>query len=148
MNRAELVIRELDPGGDPQPTADLWPLLQRLRPGLTKELFEELLTDGYRQGLRYLVAYSPAGRPLAAAGYRVLVTSRGRLLFVDDLVTDEATRSQGVGAGLLRELEARGRRAGCARLELDSGVSNTAAHRFYLRHRLDITAFHFAEALG
>jgi len=148
MSRAELVIRELGPVDDPQLTADLWPLLQRLRPGLTEDLFGELLTDGYRQGLRYLVAYSPAGLPLAAAGYRVLVTSRGRVLFVDDLVTDETARSRGIGAALLAELEAVGRRAECARLELDSGVSNTAAHRFYLRNRLDITAFHFAETLG
>lgn len=148
MRGAELDIRELGHLDDPQRTADLWPLLQRLRPGLTKDLHDELLTDGYRQGLRYLIAYSPAGRPLAAAGYRVLVTSRGRVLFVDDLVTDETARSQGVGAGLMSELMAIGRRADCARIELDSGVSNTAAHRFYLRHRLDIVAFHFAETLG
>ncbi|MGP4017577.1 GNAT family N-acetyltransferase [Saccharopolyspora sp. 5N708] len=148
MRGADLDIRELEPDDDPKLAADLLPLLRRLRPGLTDELFGELLTDGYRQGLRYLVACTSAGQPLAAAGYRILVTSRGRILFVDDLVTDEGARSQGVGARLVGELEALARRGGCVRLELDSGVSNAAAHRFYFRHRLDITAFHFAGAVG
>ncbi|HEX6449449.1 MAG TPA: GNAT family N-acetyltransferase [Trebonia sp.] len=141
MDGAELEIRALGPADDP---ADLLPLLRRLRPDLTEELFSELLTEGYDQGLRYLVAYSPSGQPLAAAGYRTLVTSRGRILFVDDMVTDEAARSQGVGARLLTELKTLGSQSRCDRLELDSGVANTAAHRFYLRHRLDIGAFHFA----
>ncbi|MEV6898918.1 GNAT family N-acetyltransferase [Amycolatopsis sp. NPDC051372] len=144
MGEAELVFRELGPADDPRVTKDLLPLLRRLRPALSGELFEELVTEGHEQGLRYLIAYSPAGQPLAAAGYRTLVTSRGRVLFVDDLVTDEASRSQGVGARLMGELKTLGRRGGCVRLELDSGVANPHAHRFYLRHRLDITAFHFA----
>ncbi|NKQ54341.1 GNAT family N-acetyltransferase [Amycolatopsis sp. K13G38] len=143
MHELDLVIREVGCCDDPQSTADLWRLLCRLRPGLTEELFTEMLTDGHDQGLRFLVAYSLGGQPLAAAGYRTLVTSRGRILFVDDLVTEDAARSQGVGARMVRELKTLGRLAGCVRVELDSGVSNTAAHRFYFCHRLDITAFHF-----
>ncbi|MEV4603456.1 hypothetical protein AB0K15_39500 [Amycolatopsis sp. NPDC049253] len=84
-------------------TEDLLPLL---RPALSGELFEELVTEGHDQGLRYLIACSPAGQPPAAAGYRTLVTSRGCVLFIDDLVTGEAARSQGVGARLLGELKA------------------------------------------
>ncbi|WP_326835347.1 GNAT family N-acetyltransferase [Amycolatopsis rhabdoformis] len=141
----EVDIRELGRGDDP---ADLLVLLRRLRPVMSEELFDELVTDGYEQGLRYLVAYSGAGRPLAAAGYRRLVTSRGRVLFVDDLVTDEAARSRGVGARLLAELQTLARGTGCDRLELDSGVANAAAHRFYFRHRLDVAAFHFAGPVG
>ncbi|HWD02882.1 MAG TPA: GNAT family N-acetyltransferase [Amycolatopsis sp.] len=63
-------------------------------------------------------------------------------------MNEDAARSQGVGAGLLSRLEMLGRRTGCVRLELDSGVANATAHRFYFRHRLDVSAFHFAKTLG
>ncbi|MEW2502691.1 hypothetical protein AB0878_19700 [Amycolatopsis sp. NPDC047767] len=88
---AELVFRELGPADDPRVTDDL--LLPP--PALSDELFEELVTEGHVQGLRYLIASTPSGRP--PVGYRTLVASRGRVLFVDDLVTDEATRSRGAG---------------------------------------------------
>lgn len=140
----EVVIHELGSRDDPRPREDLLPLLRQLRPGLTGESFEELVTDGYDQGLRYLLAYAPAGAPLGAAGYRIMPTSRGRILFVDDLVTDAAARGTGVGALLMAELARRAGAHGCVRVELDSGVANTGAHRFYLDRRMAIVAFHFA----
>ena len=143
----DVVIRELARGGADRFTMDLFTLLRQLRPDLSQQTFRELTSDGYEQGLRYLVAHSSHGKPVAAAGYRVLVTSRGRILFVDDLVTAEAERSHGIAAAMLSDLERRARMAGCVRLELDSGVTNTTAHRFYLRHRLDILAFHFGAAV-
>ncbi|MFC0432721.1 GNAT family N-acetyltransferase [Kutzneria buriramensis] len=144
----DVVFKELTSDDVPLLRSDLLPLLRRLRPAMSDELFAELVTDGFEQGLRYLVAYSPSGLPLAAAGYRILVTSRGRVLFVDDLVTAEESRSRGFGARVVDELTEVGRRAGCDRMELDSGVVNTAAHRFYLRHRFDISAFHFARPIA
>ena len=41
-------------------------------------------------------------------------------------------------------------RAGCGELHLDSGVGpdREAAHRFYFRHRLRITSYHFARELA
>jgi hypothetical protein len=48
---------------------------------------------------------------------------------------------------LLDALAERGRIAGCARLVLDSGVANSAAHRFYFRQRLTVGALHFGQAL-
>ncbi len=50
-----------------------------------------------------------------------------------------------MGAALLRELERRARDAGCAVVDLDSGVQRHGAHRFYLRERMDITSHHFAK---
>ncbi|GEL24825.1 N-acetyltransferase GCN5 [Pseudonocardia sulfidoxydans NBRC 16205] len=137
----DVLIREVD-----RATFDsgLFDLLAQLRPGFTRNLFEELTTVGYDQGLRFIVADDSDGIPIAAAGYRVLSTSRGRILYVDDLVTSEALRSRGFASQLLAELRTRSRDAGCVRVELDSGVTNTRAHRFYLRERLDIGAYHFA----
>ncbi len=77
----------------------------------------------------------------------MLATSRGRLLFVDDMVTDPDIRSRVTGAQMLADLERRGSQAGCVRIELDSGVTNQAAHRFYHSRRMAVTAFHFTGQL-
>lgn len=133
---------------DPRLTEDVYPLLRVLRPGLTQQDFERLLEEGGKQGLTPVIATADDGQCVGAAMYRVMVTSRGKLLFIDDLVTDPESRSAGIGAALLAELEQRGREAGCDRIELDSGMSNQAAHRFYYRHRLGAIALHFAKPLG
>ena len=74
-------------------------------------------------------------------------THPGMQMYVDDLVTLPARRSKGVGAALLRSLEATARERGCLQLELDSGTARTRAHAFYLRERMAITAFHFVKPL-
>lgn len=101
--------------------------------------------DGYR--LAYLAGED--GRPVAAAGYRILENlAWGLFLYVDDLVTDEKFRSKGHGQKLFDWLVAEARRAGCAQFHLDSGVFRHGAHRFYLLRRMDITSYHFAMKLG
>lgn len=80
----------------------------------------------------------------AVAGYRFLTTLfAGRVLYVDDLVTRERDRSRGYGERLLAWLTETARAENCDTLELDSGVQRFAAHRFYLRHRMDIASHHF-----
>ena len=86
---------------------------------------------------------------VAAAGFRLLENlAWGRFLYVDDLVTDAAHRSQGHGDALMNWLMAHARAAGCAELHLDSGVERFGAHRFYLARRMDITSHHFAMKLA
>src|SRR5699024_5096092 len=126
---------------------DVFPLLRTLRPDLTRAAFDELLDAHAAPGLTVLAARNAADQCVGVALYRVLLTSRGRLLFVDDLVTSTAHRSSGVGAALFAELERRGCAAGCERIELDSGMSNHAAHRFYYRNRMGAIALHFAKEL-
>jgi GNAT superfamily N-acetyltransferase len=71
---------------------------------------------------------------LGVAVWRVIQnTYEGCRLYVDDLVTDAAHRSRGVGRFLLDGLEARARSLGCDVIALDSGTQRTAAHRFYFR---------------
>ncbi len=132
--------------GDPRWERAL-PVLQELRPALTPVVLEQVLAEGRPQGLRFLAAFA-GGECLGVAGYRVIAnTSATRKLYVDDLVTASTSRSTGVGALLLAELEARARAAGCTVLDLDSGVQRHAAHRFYLRERMDINAHHFTKRL-
>ncbi|MFG2645852.1 GNAT family N-acetyltransferase [Streptomyces sp. NPDC048370] len=140
-------IVDLEPG-DPRLDSDLLPVLLELRPHLTSELFREVQERGRAQGLRFTAAYADDDTCVGAAGWRIIDnTSSIRKLYVDDLVTAADTRSTGVGHALLAHLEDHARQAGCLELNLDSGTHRTGAHRFYLRERLDIVAFHFSKEL-
>jgi GNAT superfamily N-acetyltransferase len=84
------------------------------------------------------------GQVRAAAGFRLMDNLvRGRILYVDDLVTDAAVRSKGYGRQLLEWLVDRAKHERCAALELDSGVQRHDAHRFYLSNRMIIASHHF-----
>jgi GNAT superfamily N-acetyltransferase len=109
-------------------------VMAELRSHLTEARFLELLGAMGPQGYR-LFALREAGRPVALAG--VLVSTNlafGRYLWVDDLVTTEAARSQGYGRRLLEHVEQVARAAGCALVALASGLQRTEAHRFYEAH--------------
>jgi GNAT superfamily N-acetyltransferase len=74
-------------------------------------------------------------------------THVGHKFYVDDLVTDEACRSSGVGHGILVFLESLARARGCPSIELDSGTHRTGAHRFYFREGFVIPSFVFRKEL-
>ena len=74
-------------------------------------------------------------------------TYEGRRLYVDDLVTDEARRSRGIGKLLLGHLESKARGLGCDVLALDSGAQRAAAHKFYFREGMHIPGFCFRKEL-
>ena len=123
------------------------PVLQELRPHLDRPALDAVLAAGEPQGLRFTAAYDGAAC-LGVAGWRVVdTTSVLRKVYVDDLVTSTTSRSTGVGAALLADLEQRAVAAGCAALELDSGVQRWDAHRFYFRERFAITSHHFGKPL-
>ena len=87
-------------------------------------------------------------RVVGVAVYRVHEnTSSGRLLYVDDLVTDEAARSRGVGKALMDHLQALARASGCETYSLDSGVRRARAHAFYFREGMHVTSFNFKKTL-
>lgn len=124
------------------------PVLQELRPHLTVQLLKQIQREGGSQGLRFTALFDE-GRCVAIAGWRVVAnTSAIRKLYVDDLSTSAGERSSGHGAALLGSLMERGRELGCHRIDLDSGVQRHAAHRFYLRERMDINSYHFSRLLN
>jgi GNAT superfamily N-acetyltransferase len=125
------------------------PLMRQLRPRLsTAEEFLERWQSQARSGYRLLVRWL-AAEPVALAGYRLTENLiHGRHLYVDDLVSDAATRGRGNGAELLRHLKAEARDRGCGQLVLDSGLSNVLAHRFYYREGLLGEALHFSMNLS
>lgn len=125
--------------------ADCYPVMAQLRPHLTPESFVERVKR-QQQAFGFRLAYAEDNGQIAGvAGFRITeCLAWGRFLYVDDLVTDAACRSGGIGKRLLDWLVIQARQAGCDQLHLDSGVQRFGAHRFYLRERMSITSHHFA----
>lgn len=119
------------------------PVMRQLRPHVPEAGFVDRVRRQQAGG--YHLAYLDDGRRVVAvAGYRVMENLySGRVLYVDDLVTDEAARSTGCGRQLFEWLVDQARQAGCLTLELDSGVQRFDAHRFYLTQRMVIASHHF-----
>ena len=65
-------------------------------------------------------------------------------MYVDDLVTDENSRSKGAGKAMITFLKTVAAGNGCKELHLDSGMQRKDAHRFYAREGFDTTGYHFA----
>lgn len=126
-----------------------FPVMQQLRPHLTSA--DELLERARRQmrDAGWRLAFTEAdGKVAACAGFRVhewLVS--GRVLYVDDLVTDANLRSGGHGKALLDWLKDLARAEHCTQLRLDSGTHRRQAHKFYFRENLTVQAFHFEHDL-
>jgi GNAT superfamily N-acetyltransferase len=120
-----------------------WAVMRQLRTDLADTGFVERIRLQQRNG--YQLCYlAEGGIVRSVAGFRLIENlASGRVLYVDDLVTDSGTRSKGVGQQLLDWLLKEARTAGCDTLELDSGVQRFDAHRFYLRNRMHITSHHF-----
>jgi GNAT superfamily N-acetyltransferase len=84
----------------------------------------------------------------AAAAWRLMnMLYCGRVLYVDDLVTDERTRSRGYGSRLIARLKEEARAHGCSEIQLISNVKREGAHRFYFREGFGIECFHFRAEL-
>lgn len=123
-------------------------VMRQLRPHLVADEYiprirSLMASDGFR-----LAFLTDEGEVRAVAGYRIMdMLYCGRLLYVDDLVSDERVRSRGYGARLLGWLKDEGRRQGCSELQLISRVVREQAHRFYFREGLGIECFHFRARL-
>ena len=122
-------------------------VMAQLRPQYAQDEFmtrvQRQMQDGYR-----LASLSSDGAVQAVAGYRLLENlAWGRFLYVDDLVTNQNSRSQGHGKTLLAWLNELARQQGCAQLHLDSGAHRKDAHRFYLREGMQNAGFHFMTKL-
>lgn len=133
----------------PEDVKRCYPVMVQLRTHLTEEAFVERALRQLSEQPYHLAAVLENDMVVAVAGYRYgenLVD--GRYMYVDDLVTDEAHRSQQYGGLLFDWLVDEARRNGCVHFSLDSGVHRFAAHRFYLNKRMEIRSHHFSLPLG
>lgn len=122
------------------------PVHRQLRPDLPANYCARLAEIAANGG-RLLLAVEGT-QVLGVALWRIIEnTYEGRRLYVDDLITDENQRSQGIGHALLNFLDTRARTLGCQVLALDSGVQRQRAHHFYFREGLHIASFSFRKGL-
>lgn len=118
-------------------------VMSQLRPHLQRENFIEQVRAQMQDGYRLACALD-GGTVVAVAGYRISrCLSWGKFMYVDDLVTDTARRSQGYGKSLLQWLTGEARDNGCAEFHLDSGTQRKDAHRFYEREGMEMVGYHF-----
>lgn len=124
--------------------AATYDVMSQLRPELAREGYVARIrglmdSDGLR-----LLALSDDQVVRAVAAYRVMdMIYCGRLLYVDDLVTDGRARSRGYGARLVARLREEAASLACNEIQLISRVTREQAHRFYFREGFGIEAFHF-----
>lgn len=124
--------------------ARCFPVIAQLRPKLVAEEFVARIRRAAPERYRLAFLEDDGGVVRSVAGFRLMERLHaGRVLYVDDLVTDETSRSRRYGDALFDWLAAHARTEGCAALTLDSGTHRVDAHRFYLRKRMKISCFHF-----
>lgn len=108
------------------------------------EVFVKQLEPQMAAGYR-LAASLNEGKVVAVAGYRFLeFLSWGKILYVDDLVTDERLRGKGHGGALLDWVAKKARGEGCNQVHLDSATHRHEAHKVYMNHGFVINSYHFA----
>jgi len=117
--------------------------MSQLRPHLNLENF----TDQVQQQMKtaYQLAYVMEQDVImgVVGFYLANSLSWGKYLYVADLVVDENYRSKGYGEQLFSWLIKQAKDNDCQQFHLDSGVQRFAAHRFYLRQKMNITSHHF-----
>jgi GNAT superfamily N-acetyltransferase len=119
----------------------------QLRPHLGEEGYVERIR-GVRQGGYRLAAVVDEGQVRCVAGFRIQdYLYCGKHLYVDDLVTDEGSRSKSYGKLMLDWLIGEAKRNWCEQFHLDSGVQRHDTHRFYFREGMKISAYHFSKTL-
>lgn len=122
-------------------------VMLQLRPHIAPDEYlprvRRMMTTGF-----HLAAVVEDDVVRAVAGYRFLdMFYSGKMLYLDDLVTDSEARSGGHGRELITWLQREATANGCAEIHLDSRVDRAAAHRFYFRERFTIFGFHFGKRL-
>ncbi len=123
-------------------------VVRQLRPHLTQENYVSELRAVLDGGARMVGCFD--GERVVGCGVfremRKLYT--GKSIYVDDLVTDEQSRSRGVGKALLEWVEEEARRLGIEWVTLDSGVQRERAHKFYVREGYSIACFNFKKRVS
>ena len=137
------VVRELSA----DETSLAHPAMSELRPAFTSVSEFTLRVNQVQrsEGYRLLGSFNDVDNDaVAAAGFRAGHNlAWGHYVYVDDLVTCAAHRGQGHADALMGWLFEEAVQMGCDQLHLDSGTHRLEAHRFYFKHDLTISSFHF-----
>lgn len=125
-----------------------YPLIEQMGGGRCEELTPEAFLIQARRQMEkegYLIYFIEKDRKTKSlAGFRYMETlASGKIMFVDDLVTEENERSKGYGKQLLDWLKEEAKEKGCDQIHLDSSTHRKQAHKFYFREGFHISCHHF-----
>lgn len=124
-----------------------FPVMKQLREKLTAGEFAKRVAEQECEGYK-LAFVEREGQVVGVAGFRIYhMLATGKTMYVDDLVTDGNSRSQGIGEALLKWLIELSRKEKCEMFSLDSGTHRGRAHRFYFAQGMHIANYHFELAL-
>jgi GNAT superfamily N-acetyltransferase len=143
---AETGIRHADTDAEIAATFDV---MRQLRPHLDRgdyvaRIRQLMASDGLR-----VLALHDDGVVRAVAAYRLMdMLYLGKLMYVDDLVTDASVRSRGYGSRMVARLREEALALGCREIQLISRTVREQAHRFYFREGFGIECFHFRMPLA
>ncbi len=125
-----------------------FPVISVLRPHLESASFIERIRRQQHNGY-HLAGLREDDVVCSAAGFRLIeCLAWGRILYVDDLVTQPDRQGSGYGGQLLDWLIVHARANGCEQVHLDSGYHRHGAHRFYLRRGFVLGSHHFTLVLS
>lgn len=125
-----------------------YPVMKELRPHLSLEDYMAIYEDSHKSDGYEIVAIEDQGKIMAVMGYRFLSDFvRGKHVYVDDLVSTESTRSQGLGAELLKFAEGIAKQTGCKSLRLCAALENERGIQFYDRNGWTKRSYAFMKKL-
>ncbi len=130
--------------GNPAEIARCYPVVNQLRPNLTREDFVgQVLRQIRRHGYRLAYLEQETG-VVSCLGCRPTEhLAWGKILYIDDLVTLPEYRGSGFGTRLIGWAKDFAKAADCTQIHLDSGLSRVEAHRFYQAHGFEVRSLHF-----
>lgn len=124
-------------------------LMKELRPHLDFLEYKEIFDQANRSDSYQIIGVEINGQLVALMGFRFLSDFvRGKHLYIDDLVSTEKMRSNGLGAELLKYAEKVALDANCKTLRLCTGIENESGTRFYERNGWIKRAFAYTKKLS
>jgi GNAT superfamily N-acetyltransferase len=125
-----------------------YPVMKELRPHLHYDDYITIYNESHQRDGYEIVAIECDGLISALMGYRVLFDYvRGKHIYIDDLVSTETARSQGLGAELLKFAEVVAKETNCKTLRLCTGVENDRGVRFYEKNGWTKRAFAYTKQI-
>ena len=71
----------------------------------------------------------------------------GLQMEIDNVVVSEKYRSKGIGDQMMDWVNSYAKELGCASIELNTYVTNTRSHKFYMNKGFDIKGYHMIKKL-
>ncbi|HDX9577135.1 TPA: GNAT family N-acetyltransferase [Bacillus pseudomycoides] len=121
-----------------------FPVLQQLRQKLSLEEALSLLGKMKEENYRLFALYNSEWEVMSLAGVAICTNFYNKKhVFIYDLVTAEAHRSNGYGEKLLSYIEEWGKENDCSCVVLTSSFPRIDAHRFYEREGYKKVSYSF-----